>query len=81
LIHERHELVGKPGHRAADTNPANIGTAADPVYPSAFSDIALNDGSPASQFHYALGKSMFVGEIALLIIAAAVTALMDRGAE
>src|SRR6201989_1211518 len=30
LVHERHELVGEPGHRAADADPAVVGAAADP---------------------------------------------------
>src|SRR5689334_19794669 len=29
-VHERHELVGEAGHRAADADAADVGAAADP---------------------------------------------------
>src|SRR5262245_43533155 len=33
LVHERHELVGEAGHRAADADAADVGTAADAAHP------------------------------------------------
>src|SRR6184192_3301310 len=34
LVHERHELVREPRHRAGDADAADVGTAADPVDPA-----------------------------------------------
>src|SRR5436190_9911017 len=36
FVHERHELVGKTRHGAADANATDVRAAADAVHPSAF---------------------------------------------
>src|SRR5690348_3782900 len=43
LVHERHELVGEPRHRAADADATDVGTAADAVDPAPLGDVALDD--------------------------------------
>src|SRR5262245_36071275 len=48
LVHERHELVGEAGHRAADADAADVRTAADPVHPAALGDVAAHHRSPAA---------------------------------
>src|SRR5690349_20697720 len=47
LVHERHELIRAAGHRAADADATDVRAAADPVDPSAFGHVALDDGTPA----------------------------------
>src|SRR5574341_2290672 len=42
-VHERHELIGKSRHGAADTDSTNIGTAANPIHPAALRHVALDD--------------------------------------
>src|SRR6516164_11753105 len=46
LVHERHELVGEPRHRARDADAADVGAAADAVDPAALGHVALDDRSP-----------------------------------
>ena len=78
LIHERHELVGEAGHGAPDADPADVGAAADAAHPSALAHIALHDRSPAPQLHDAEARAVLVGELALLVVSAAVAALVHR---
>ncbi len=78
LIHERHELVRKPRHGAADTDSADIGTAANTVHPAALAHIALHHRSPAAQLHDALPRAVFLGEFRLLVVAAAVASFVHR---
>src|SRR5881398_247725 len=46
-VHERHELVGEAGHRAADADAADVRAAADPGHPAALRHVAVHDGAPA----------------------------------
>src|SRR5829696_3454695 len=50
-VHERHELVGKSRHRAADADPAYVGTAADPRHPPPLGDVAVDDRPPTADLH------------------------------
>ena len=81
LVHERHELVGEAGHGAADADAADVGAAADAGHPAALGDVAVDHRPPAADLHQALGRAVLVGEVALLVVAAAVAALVDRLAE
>ena len=78
LIHERHELVGKARHRAADADAADVRAAADARHPAALADVALHDRAPASQLDDAERRAVFVGELRLLVVAAAVAAFVHR---
>src|ERR1044071_2658854 len=49
LVHERHELVGEAGHRAADADAADVGATADAVHPAALGDVALDRRAPAAE--------------------------------
>src|SRR5579871_1516378 len=77
LIHERHKLVRKSWHRAADANPPNIRTTSDAAHPAAFSYVALNHRSPASQFDDAQRRPVIVRKLRLFVIAATVAAFMN----
>src|ERR1700733_12078766 len=81
LIHERHELVGKSGHRATDANSPHIGAAADSRHPATFGHVALHDWSPTAQFHDALRGSILGREVALLVVAGAVATFVYGSAE
>src|ERR1700722_5309218 len=81
FIHERHEFVGEARHGATDADATDIGAPADAVDPSAFRHIALHHRSPTPQFHDALGRSVFGGEVALLVVAGPVAALVHGAAE
>src|SRR3978361_33231 len=74
-VHERHELVREAGHRAADADAADVGAAPDTVDPAALGDVALDDRAPAPELHQALGGAVLGRELALLVVAATVTAL------
>src|SRR5271168_4367185 len=76
LVHKGHELVRKSRHGAANTDAADIGTAANTAHPAAFAYIAQHHWSPASQFHDAQRRSIFFGKIGLLVVPAAVAAFM-----
>src|SRR5690349_3447093 len=78
LVHERHELVGEAGHRAADADPADVRAAADAGHPPALGDVAVDDRPPAADLHLALRRVVVLREVALLVVARAVTALVDR---
>src|SRR5919112_2419624 len=81
LVHERHELVREPGHGAADADAAHIRAAADAVEPAPLGDIALDHRAPAPELHDALGRAVLGGEVALLVIAGPVAALVHGHAE
>src|SRR3954447_7464439 len=81
LVHERHELVGEARHRAADADAADVRAAADPGHPAALGNVAVDDGAPAADLHEALGRVVVVGEVALLVVARAVAALVHGLAE
>src|SRR5581483_916446 len=68
LVHEGHKLVGKAGHGAGDADAADVWAAADAVHPPALRHIAVDDRPPAADAHQALGRTVLVGEVALLVI-------------
>src|SRR6185436_17528538 len=81
LVHERHELVGESGHRAADADATYVRASADPVQPTPLRDIALDHGAPAAELDDALRRAVLGGEVGLLVIASPVAALVHGGAE
>src|SRR6476659_10209263 len=81
LVHERHELVGEAGHRAADADAADVGAAADAVDPAPLGDVALDHGAPAAELDDALLRAVLRGEVTLLVVAGPVAALVHGGAE
>ena len=76
LVHEGHELVREPWHRAADADAADVRAAADSGHPSPLGDVAINHRAPAAELYQALGLAVFAREIGLLVIAAAVASLV-----
>src|SRR5579875_625581 len=81
LVHERHELVREPWHRAPDADPPDVRAAAHPVHPTPLGHVAVDDRSPAAELDDALWGAVLAGEVALLVVAGAVAAVMDGGAE
>src|SRR5487761_421907 len=81
LVHERHELVRESRHRAGDADAAHVRAAADAVDPAPLGHVALDPRPPAAQLDQALGRAVLGGEVALLVVAGPVTALVDGGAE
>src|SRR6478672_13783327 len=81
LVHERHELVREARHRAADADAADVRAAADAVDPAALRHVALDDRAPAPELDDALGGAVLRREVTLLVVAGAVAALVDGGAE
>src|SRR5580704_10007190 len=81
FVHERHELVGKARHGAADADAAHVGAASDSRHPAALRNVAVHHRPPASQLHDALGRTVHFGEITLLVIAGAIAAFVNRLAE
>src|ERR1700691_4449494 len=77
LIHERHELVWKARHGASDANSPYVRAAADSPHPAALADVALHHGSPATEFHDARGRAIFLGELRLLVISAAIASFVN----
>src|SRR3954454_5785238 len=80
-VHERHELVGEAGHRAADADAADVGAATDAGHPPALGHVAVDDGAPAADLDLALWRVVVLGEVALLVVAGAVAALVHGLAE
>src|SRR3954452_25411843 len=76
-VHERHELVGEAGHRAADADAAHIRTASDSGHPAALGDVAVHDWAPAADLHEALRRVVVLREVTLLVVAGAVAALVN----
>src|ERR1700678_1665177 len=81
FVHERHKLVGEAGHGAPDADAAHVGAAPDAVDPPALGHIALHHRAPAAQLDDALGRPVLLGEVALLVVAGAIAALVDGGPE
>src|SRR5579872_1672351 len=81
FIHEWHELVGEAGHSASDADAAYVGATANSSHPSTFGDIAVHYGSPASEFHNALRRTVHLSEIALLVVTGSVTTVVHGGTE
>src|SRR3954447_25024581 len=80
-IHERHELVREARHRAADAYAAHVRAAADASHPAALRHVAVHDRPPAADLHLALRRVVVLREVALLVVAGAVAALVHRLAE
>src|SRR3990170_272374 len=78
LVHERHELVREARHRAADADAADVRASPEPVHPTPLGHVAVDHGPPAADLHLALGRVVVHGEVALLVVAGPVTALVDR---
>src|SRR6266496_6207330 len=76
LVHERHELVGEAGHRAGDADAAHVGAAAHAVDPASLGHVALDHGTPAAQLDQAARRAVLGGELALLVVARPVAALV-----
>src|ERR1700761_5254712 len=82
LVHERHVLVGEPGHRAGHADAADIGAAADAVDPAAHRHVALDHRSLAPQLDQApVIGAVFGGEVTLLGKPGTVAALAHRATE
>src|SRR5689334_10178798 len=81
LVHERHELVREAGHGAGDADAAHVGTAADAVDPAPLGHVAVDHRPPAADLHQALGVPVLGGELALLVVAGTVAALVHGVAE
>src|SRR5947209_19974468 len=81
LVHERHELVGEAGHRAGDADAADVRAAAHAVDPAALGNIALDHRAPAAEFDQAFRRAVLDGEVALLVVASTITALVHGRAE
>src|SRR6476620_4615954 len=77
LVHERHELVREARHGARDADAADVGTAADAVDPAPLRHVALHHRPPAAELYQALGGAVLRGELALLVVAGPVAALVD----
>ena len=54
LLQERHELVRKSRHGAADADAADVGATADAVHPAALRNVAVDHGTPAPELDDAL---------------------------
>src|SRR6476646_6906708 len=76
LVHERHELVREAGHRAGDADAADVGAAAHAVDPAALGHVAFDHGTPAAELDQALGRTVLGGEVAFLVVAGPVAALV-----
>src|SRR6266702_885827 len=81
LVHERHELVREAGHRAGDADAAHVGAAAHAVDPAALGHVALDHRAPAAELDQALGRTVLRGEVAFLVVAGPVAALVHGGLE
>src|SRR5271166_2232021 len=76
FVHEGHELVREPGHRAGDADAAHVRAAAHAVDPAPLGHVALNHGAPAAQLDQALSRAVLVGEVAFFVVAGPVAALV-----
>src|SRR5579862_5146198 len=81
LVHERHELVGEPGHRAGDADAADVRAPPYAVDPASLGHVALDYGAPAAQLDQALLRAVLAGEVALLVVPGPVAALVHGGLE
>src|SRR5207248_11226951 len=81
LVHERHELVREAGHGAGDADAADVRAAAHAVDPAALGHVALDHRAPAAELDQALGRTVLGGEVAFLVVAGPVAALVDGGLE
>ena len=57
-------LSGKPGHRAADADAADVRAAADAAHPAALGHVAIDDRAPAPDLHLHLRRVVVGREVA-----------------
>ena len=74
-------LSGKPGMVQPMQMPPTFGQPPMPAIQPRFGDVAVHDRPPAAELHDALGRAVLGGEIALLVVAGAVAALVHGLAE
>src|SRR5579864_9717391 len=80
-IHERHELVREPGHRATDADAADVRASTDAGHPASLGNVAIDDGSPTTDLYQALGLTILFCKDAFFVIAGAIATVMDGRAE
>ena len=78
FVHKGHELIREPRHGAADANSTHVRAAADAVDPAAFGHVAFDHRSPAAELDDALGRTVFGGKVALLVVPGSITAFVHR---
>src|SRR5205814_6331785 len=71
-------LIRKAGHRAANTDAADVRTSADTCHPTPFRNIAVHYRTPATHFDEALGSAISVRELSLLVITASIASFVHR---
>src|SRR5271163_2326123 len=81
FIHKWHELVRESRHGAADANSTDVRATAEAIHPAALRHIAIHHRAPAAELHDALRRAVLFREIALLVIAGAIAAFVNRLAE
>ena len=74
-------LSGKPGMVQPMQMPPTLGQPPMPAIQPRLGDVAVDHRPPAAELHEALGRAVLVGEVALLVVAAAVAAFVDGLAE
>src|SRR6516225_11488171 len=77
FVHERHELVRKSRHSAANADAADVGAPANAGHPAPLGHVAVNHRAPATQLDDAPGRTVSFGEVALLVVASAIAPLVD----
>src|SRR5262245_40944858 len=78
---ERTELVREAGHRAADADAAGAHAPAHVVDGAPHDDVAIDDGTPASDLNETLGIAVVLGEHAFLVESRPGAAMVDRVAK
>ena len=74
-------LSGNPGIVQPMQMPPTFGQPPRPVHPSAFGDVAVNHRTPAAQLDDAFRRAVFRREVAFLVVAGPVAAIMHRLSE
>src|SRR5262249_52888687 len=75
---EGAELVREAGHRAADADTAGAHAAAHVVDRTPNDDVAVDDGTPASDLDETLRIAVVLGEYPLLVKSRSRAAVVDR---
>src|SRR5581483_3207626 len=75
------ERVREARHGAPDADAADVRASAHAVDPAALGNVALHHRAPAAQLDQALRRAVLLGELALLVVAASVAALVHGGLE
>ena len=74
-------LSGKPGMVQPMQMPPTLGQPPMPAIQPRLVTLQLHHRAPAADLHQALGRAVFVGEVALLVIAGAIAAFVNGLAE